>query len=213
MYSDIKEINVLDILSKYKTVSIISVLEGAVSFRTFKIKMMEMVDSFLNDIDFKSMSDSFKEKSKEFHIYCENILDTDKLSIEETEKSIKDIFEKIYRIEHFKTKFQEMYENFTIVLSTLKVLDNSFRSAAEDINEVAFGGVTSVAGKDKIIKAAFSDLDSYLSIIEETQKKIALSILYRCTNLQEILLKQEQSVRSLYKHLQFEQQLLSKDNY
>ena len=212
----IQEINIIDLVDKYRQHSVLEYLGPINSLRGFRSKMIELVDNFLLEVEAKSMLNTIKKAYLEFDEYCKDILMMDKLIIEETKEAVKAIFEKIYKIEEYKVIFQAYYKNITTIVSTLKILDNSFKAITstlpEEIIKLADGTqVKTVSMRKEIIDSLFCDLTSYISIFEDTQKKHVLSLLYRAGGLVEILLKQDQSVRSTFKYIQAENELAHKE--
>lgn len=213
-----KELNVIDLINQYKTVSVSGVVDGVHTLSKFKVKMMEVFDSFLDDIKIKEYVESVNFKVKEFNEYSENLLKVENITIEESEKAVKDIFTKMYELEEFKRVFQTYFDNMRIVVSTLKVLENSFTSKLADLDDAAFVDnsntkVTSEAGRKRLIEPVFSDVKSYISILEETEQKRLLSTLFRCDKLIELLGKQEQAIRYLFRYIQLENKVLSREDY
>lgn len=212
MTDKLKELNVLDILDKYKEINVANLIGSVTTMKQIKLKLTSTVDSFLADINLKEMLNIVKEHYKEFDIECRNILNIESINIEESKDTMRDLYTKIYSLSAFKVTFQNYYNTLSIIISTLKIIQNSFKSyitsLPDDFIKASDGTpIKTVSGRQSIIDATFTDIESYVSTLEETQKKHTLSLLYRCSDLIDIILKQEKSIRAVYEGERFDREL------
>jgi len=203
---DFKTIDVLEHIAKYREEPIKEEIGQINTLKQGKIWINKYLDNFIIDFKIKEMIQSFERISYKFSEDCREILNQDTLSIDDSRESVTGIYQKIYKLENYKVTFQDYYKQLSTAVSVTKIIGNSFKSVLLSLDnrlydEFAGSPVKTKSGKDDILQSLFTDLDAYEELLGETYKKHVLSLAYRIDGLVNILLKQEGSVRLIYKDI------------
>lgn len=200
------QLNVLDLISNYREESIRDQVSNITSLTYLKQNINHTVDSFLDSVELKKILSNVDHICNEFNMLCKSILAQDSISLESTKDAIESIYLKIYRLEEFKGSFHQWHQSITTILSVLKIIRNSYTSIAislpnETFTKFSGSEVKTKSGKDDILNSMFYNLEGYLTTLEDTYKKHIVNNLFRIDKISDIIMRQENSIRLLYKDI------------
>lgn len=199
------EIDLLTIVSELREENVRTELGDIVSIKYLKDKLKEYTDSLFTSLNVKGILNNIDNVSYKFDEECKNILNQDKLTLDDTKLTMEELYRKIYKIEDYRIIIQSYYTTMSRIDSILKVISNSFKSILFTLDNSLFdlhvnSSIKTKSGKDDIITSIMYDLDASVIIIEN-YKHILWRHQERCGGLVNILLKQESSIRLLYKDI------------
>jgi len=220
-YTDkLKSINLLDLMSTYREEKIKESLGEVSSLHQAKLSINQTMDSFIKDFEVSELVAKIDSVYTTYENTCSNILKQEQINIEDSKAAIEAIYSSVYKLENLKGLFQDFYSTISTAVSVLKIIRNSYTSTLLSLDNKYyddFSGspVKTKSGKDDILNSLFFNLEGYQLLLDDSCKKKLLSCMYRLDGINAILLKQENSIKVLYRdiaHLAHTEARLSQNN-
>lgn len=220
-YTDkLKSINLLDLMSTYREEKIKESLGEVSSLHQAKLSINKTMDAFIKDFEVSELVANIDSVYTTYENICSNILKQEQINIEDSKAAIEAIYSSVYKLENLKGLFQDFYSTISTAVSVLKIIRNSYTSTLLSLDNKYyddFSGspVKTKSGKDDILNSLFFNLEGYQLLLDDSCKKKLLSCMYRLDGINAILLKQENSIKVLYRdiaHLAHTEARLSQNN-